>query len=493
MARIRRHPHAIAAALLGLAALAFAPALAQDQASKDATDLYDRPVLAIDPGMHTAIIWSQVVDAAGRFAVTGGDDRTVRIWSVGDGKLLRTIWIPVGPEKVGDVYAVAISPDGSTIAAGGWTERGHGHHPIYLFDRESGNLIGRIGANLPDVPHFLRFSPDGRYLAAVLGGSNGLGVFDRNKDWTETFRDDQYGDETYGAAFARDGRLATTSYDGLIRLYKYDPKSESPTFRRVGEPVKAPRGDRPRGVAFSPDGKRLAVGYYDVAAVDVLDGTTLKRIGGRSPNDIRPAPAGLTNVAWSDDGQTLFAAGGTYDTENRDLVFAWDRGAAGIERRMTYCATDSTAGLNVLREGRILVAALATCLGLMDARGEPIWSVASPVLDNRGQADALRVSQDGQVVDFGYWAGPVLRFDLRTLTLSSSSPDHGLTFAPNREGLMIGSWRNERSPSLNGRALPFINYDRARSLAIGPDAKRFFLGSSFALTAFDDAGAQKWR
>ena len=39
-----------------------------------------------------------------------------------------------------------------------------------------------------------------------------------------------------------------------------------------------------------------------------------------------PAFAGLTNVAWSDDGQTLFAAGGTYDTENRDLVFAWDRG-----------------------------------------------------------------------------------------------------------------------------------------------------------------------
>ena len=47
----------------------------------------------------------------------------MRIWSVADGKLLRTIWIPVGPENVGDIFAVAISPDGSTIAAGGWTER----------------------------------------------------------------------------------------------------------------------------------------------------------------------------------------------------------------------------------------------------------------------------------------------------------------------------------------------------------------------------------
>ena len=57
MAQVQRHRRAIAAALLGLVALAFAPALAQDQAAKE-TDLYDRPVLAIDPGMHTAKIWS---------------------------------------------------------------------------------------------------------------------------------------------------------------------------------------------------------------------------------------------------------------------------------------------------------------------------------------------------------------------------------------------------------------------------------------------------
>ena len=75
MARIRRHSRAIAAALLGLVALALVPVLAQDPGSKDATDLYDRPVLAIDPGMHTAAIRAQAVDAASRFALTGGNDR----------------------------------------------------------------------------------------------------------------------------------------------------------------------------------------------------------------------------------------------------------------------------------------------------------------------------------------------------------------------------------------------------------------------------------
>src|SRR5262245_8560058 len=122
MAQIWRDRRAIAAALSALAAVIFAPALAQDQRPKTGPDLYERPVLAIDPGMHTASINSHAIDADGRFAVTGGDDRTVRIWSVADGRLLRTIWIPAGPEYVGRVYAVAISPDGSTVAAGGWTE-----------------------------------------------------------------------------------------------------------------------------------------------------------------------------------------------------------------------------------------------------------------------------------------------------------------------------------------------------------------------------------
>jgi WD40 repeat protein len=170
MARIRRHSRAIAAAILGLVALAFAPAFAEDRGPNAGTDLYDRPTLVIDPDMHTGKIKSQAVYAAGRFAVTGSGDRTVRVWSIAEGKLLRTIWIPVGLEKVGDVYAVAISPDGSTIAVGGWMETVRDNNPIYLFDRESGNLIQRIGRDLPNVTRFLRFSPKGQGPLPRRGG-----------------------------------------------------------------------------------------------------------------------------------------------------------------------------------------------------------------------------------------------------------------------------------------------------------------------------------
>lgn len=52
--------------------------------------LYEQPVLVIDPGMHTAPIRDAGVDAAGRIAVTGSWDKTLRVWSLTDGELLRT-------------------------------------------------------------------------------------------------------------------------------------------------------------------------------------------------------------------------------------------------------------------------------------------------------------------------------------------------------------------------------------------------------------------
>ncbi len=48
--------------------------------------LFDRPVLALDPGFHTAPIRRADVDAAGRIAVTGSEDGTVRVWTLADGK-----------------------------------------------------------------------------------------------------------------------------------------------------------------------------------------------------------------------------------------------------------------------------------------------------------------------------------------------------------------------------------------------------------------------
>lgn len=116
----------------------------------DQDGLYRDPFLVVDPGMHTAPIRALGGDVARRFLITGSGDKTVRVWSAEDGRLQRTIRIPAGPGYEGLIYAVALSPDGGTVAAGGRTGASAGNRNIYLFERASGREIGRLG-DLPAV------------------------------------------------------------------------------------------------------------------------------------------------------------------------------------------------------------------------------------------------------------------------------------------------------------------------------------------------------
>jgi len=288
-----------------------------------ARGLFDRPVLVIDPDMHTAIISRASADKDGHWAVTGSIDKTIRVWSLADGALVRTIRLPAGPGNVGKVFAVAISPDGALVAAGGWTGPNGQPKAIYLFDRATGELVRRI-TGLPDVVHQLAFSPDGARLAAGLG-SGGLRVYAKQTSWAEEARDEDYGADIYGIDFAPDGRLATTSNDGKIRVYTSDLRGTL----RPGQVVQAPGGDRPFGIAFSPDGTRLAVGYQDIR-VDLLDARTLAPLP-------RPDLDGIDNnnlhaVAWSRDGMTLFAAGRYQRTVDSFPALAWAGSGAGARR-----------------------------------------------------------------------------------------------------------------------------------------------------------------
>ncbi len=132
------------------------------------------PILRIETGMHTAKIKHIAVDSENRYLVTGSLDKTIRVWELSTGRLLKTIRPPIGGVEEGMIYAVAISPDGDRIAAGGWTGYEWDRSiSIYIFDRETGRLIRRI-SGLPDVINHLTYSGDGRYLVACLGGSDGI-------------------------------------------------------------------------------------------------------------------------------------------------------------------------------------------------------------------------------------------------------------------------------------------------------------------------------
>src|SRR5438128_903912 len=126
--------------------------------------------------MHTASIRRIGVDAANHYLVTTSDDKTARVWELATGRLLRVLRPPIGEGNEGKLYAVAISPDGHTVAVGGWTKAETGAHNIYLFDRESGRLVRRIAGLPSDIKHLV-YSPDGRWLAATLG-QNGIRVYE---------------------------------------------------------------------------------------------------------------------------------------------------------------------------------------------------------------------------------------------------------------------------------------------------------------------------
>ncbi|MFN3605513.1 MAG: WD40 repeat domain-containing protein, partial [Leptonema sp. (in: bacteria)] len=71
--------------------------------------------------MHTAVIRRIAIDREERFLVTGSEDKTIRVWDLKNGRLIRTIRPPIGSGNEGMIDSVALSPDGRHIVAGGFT------------------------------------------------------------------------------------------------------------------------------------------------------------------------------------------------------------------------------------------------------------------------------------------------------------------------------------------------------------------------------------
>ncbi|HEX8027382.1 MAG TPA: hypothetical protein VF491_02925, partial [Vicinamibacterales bacterium] len=131
------------------------------------------PILRVETGMHTTLIRRVVVDGPRNRLFTASDDKTIRVWQMADtpgtppeqqARLLKILRVPIDTGHEGQVFGLAVSPDGNTVAAAGWTGWDwEGQGSIYLFDVVTGDLIKRFGG-LNETVSALAWSPDGAYL-----------------------------------------------------------------------------------------------------------------------------------------------------------------------------------------------------------------------------------------------------------------------------------------------------------------------------------------
>jgi WD40 repeat protein len=79
------------------------------------------PYLELDTKGHMALIRSIVFTSDGSQLISASDDKTIRVWDVATGRIVRTIRGEIGDGDPGKIYALALSRDGRLLAAGGRT------------------------------------------------------------------------------------------------------------------------------------------------------------------------------------------------------------------------------------------------------------------------------------------------------------------------------------------------------------------------------------
>lgn len=439
------------------------------------------PILRIETGMHVAPVRRVAADPQCRLLATGSDDKTVRLWSMPEGKLIRTQRLPIGPGEDGMLHAIAVSPDGRLIAAGGWDPavKSKGSNGIYIFDSATGAAMRRLGA-FPDVVFQATFSADGERLAVGLR-SRGVRVIDVASGRELMSDPDFNGKDSLGLAFGKDGSLFAVGFDGQLRRYGPDLKRNA-RFATAG-------GKQPFSISVDPSGNRVAVGFYDSTAVDIYDSVSLVRSA--IPPD--GAKGGFASVTWSRDGSRIYGGATAQDQAGRSIIRSWtrDRRRAGSD-----IAVSNNTILTIAPCGDSIVFGTDSTFGLVRPDGTAVRFGLEHVVDMREKrGDAFTVSGDGKRVRFGLGIGSAkpMMFDVASLNLSDSiKAPPGLTVSK-IAGLAVSDWLNASAPRLVGRPISLAPFEISRSLAVRSDNAGFVLGTEFNLRAVDAKGGARWK
>ncbi|MBO0697723.1 MAG: PQQ-binding-like beta-propeller repeat protein, partial [Zavarzinella sp.] len=274
---------------------------------------------------HGAAVFSLAFHPDGRRLFALSDNETIRSWDADTGNELHRESIT--PQ----IYALALSPAGNLLATG--TTDG----AVWLLDaatlRRERDLHGHGHAPVKS----LAFSPDGGRLAIAHWAGRSVWVWDvRTGDVVSTL--EGHSDAVVGVAYRPEGkRLASASHDRTGGVWD----------TATGRCVQTLTGHTSRvlAVAYSPDRRFLASAGND-GTIRLWDPETGKSMG----EPLKGHASGVYAVAFSPDGRWLASGGNDW------TVKVWDP-MTGTELHTFRGHTDRVQAVAFRPDGRRLASA----------------------------------------------------------------------------------------------------------------------------------------
>ena len=376
----------------------------------------------------SAEVWSIAYSPDGKTLASGLSGGQIKIWDARSGELLRTL-----EEHTSHVSSVAFAPDGKTLASNTiWS------NTVKLWDARSGALVRTLEGHTSGI-RSVAFAPDGKTLASGSSDKT-IKLWDAHSG--ELLRTLE-GHTKYvsSVTFAPDGStLASSSRDATVKLWD----------ARSGELLRTLEGHTQgiSSVAFAPDGKTLASSGGDntIKLWDARGGELLRTLEGHT--------GWVISVTFAPDGQTL-ASG-----SNDKTIKLWDA-RSGETLRTLEGHTDSVWSVAFAPDGNTLASgSLDRTIKLWDARsGELLLSI-----DARGPNHKRKGHTD--------WVSSVA-FAPDGNTLASGSGDYTIKLWDTRSGETLRTLEGHRSS--------------VRSVAFAPDGSTLASSSRDATVKLWDA------